>query len=865
MADNINININAKDNASGALKNVTANINKLNQTTAGTQKSIAGVTTAFSGFRTMMLGFASITAGALSVREVIRYTDTWTDLNSRLLQATGSTESAKRALEGISQTARRTYTSLEQTAEIFLRNNTTLRELGYTTREQIQLTDALNNALVISGTKGQQAESVQNALAKAFASGTLSGQNFNTVIQNGGRLVQALADGLGVTTLELRRMSTEGLLTTRTVFEALTSQTQKLASEADKMSATISDAFVILRNSLLEYIGSVDQASGATGGIAQAIIFLADNLAILVKLLTAVTLLFAARFVAPILRATAALFAFGKSSTSLLRPIASAKTALTSFFMLIERGMRGAIGSRGGPTAIVQISRSLLGMIPILGGATVAVYGLFTAFSAFVQATSPKLKQLKQEIADVKSAVEATIETSSLEELGAQAEESERRVESLKEQIAALNLELRKPIRTRDASANRPALERMIADMRVEEARLQALRSGLADLTEQSQLAAIRLAEEQSAAAKAAREKVEDVIAALQEQVMLLDKTNLEQDIYNQLKLAGAAATDDEKSAIQSLVTVLHLEREAQKDLADEQERRRRAVEALTDAIRDNKAASDAIVSTTQEELRSAREMAEVYGVQRQILSQMNDFEQTRLRNLAQLRAAAEAAAAAGVDGAYDELEAVEKRWDMQRAALEDLVRGEAEYQRQFSTGWKQAFADFADAATNEAMYAKNLFNTFTDGITNAIMRFAEGGKLSFKDLFRSMLAEVIKFQTNKAVLGMLGMFGGGGSGLGSFFGKLFGGAREKGGPVSDNKAYLVGERGPELFVPRSAGTVVSNKQMGAGQQSITNNYITNNINAVDAKSVAQLFIENRQSLLGATMMANREMPYGMV
>ncbi len=862
MADNINININAKDNASGALKNVTTNINKLNQSTAGTQKSIAGVTTAFSGFRTMLLGFASITAGALSVREVIRYTDTWTDLNSRLLQATGSTESAKRALEGISQTARRTYTSLEQTAEIFLRNNQTLKELGFTTNEQITLTDALNNALVISGTKGQQAESVQNALAKAFAQGTLSGQNFNTVIQSGGRVVQALADGLGVTTLELRRMSTEGLLTTRTVFEALTSQTQKLASEADKMSATISDAFVILRNSLLEYVGSIDQASGATSGIAGAIIFLAENLAILVKLLTAVTLLFAARFVAPILRATAALFAFGKSTTSLLRPIGSAKTALTSFFVLTERGLRGAIGSRGGPTAIVQISRSLLGMIPILAGAGVAVYALFSAFSAFVQATSPKLKQLKQEIDDVRSAVQATVKDSSLEELGAQAEESEKRVESLKEQIAALNLELRKPLITRDASANRPALARMIAEMRVEEARLEALRAGLADLTEESQAAIIRLAQEQSAASKAAREKVEDVIAALQEQVMMLDKTNIEQDIYNQLKLAGAAATDDEKSAIQSLVTVLHLEREAQKDLADEQERRRRAVERLTDSYVDARAGLSAFITTQQEDFETQSKINRAYGERRVVLEQLMEFDRERADAMARLTEAAAEAAAAGVEGAMDQVRAAEQLFAAERDLLELRAAAQAEYQRSFSEGWQKAFADFADAATNEAMFATDLFNTFTDGITNAITRFAEGGKLSFRDLFKSMLIEVIKFQTNKAVLGMLGLFGGGG--IGSSIASLFGGARENGGPVSGNKAYLVGEKGPELFVPRSAGSVVSNKQMSAGQQSVTNNYITNNVNAVDAKSVAQLFYENRKTMLGTMNIAQKELPYGM-
>jgi hypothetical protein len=80
------------------------------------------------------------------------------------------------------------------------------------------------------------------------------------------------------------------------------------------------------------------------------------------------------------------------------------------------------------------------------------------------------------------------------------------------------------------------------------------------------------------------------------------------------------------------------------------------------------------------------------------------------------------------------------------------------------------------------------------------------------------------------------------------------------------NKPSIVGEQGPELFVPKSLGTVVPNDRLGGGggpiSAPITNNYITNNISAVDAKSVAQLFAENRKTLLGTVEMARKELPY---
>lgn len=209
---------------------------------------------------------------AVAIRKLVTYTDQWTDLNSRLVNATGSTENAKDALAALSQTAKTTYSSLEQTAESFLLNSMALNELGYTTQQQVMLSDALNNALVVSGAKGERAASVLNALSKALALGKLSGENFNSVVQSGDRVVRALADGLGVTTQELRQMSTDGLLTTGAVIESLTSQAETLRAEAEEMPATIGDAMVQLGNFSLEAIGKLDQAAGLSQSISAIIL-----------------------------------------------------------------------------------------------------------------------------------------------------------------------------------------------------------------------------------------------------------------------------------------------------------------------------------------------------------------------------------------------------------------------------------------------------------------------------------------------------------------------------------------------------------------------------------------------------------------
>jgi lambda family phage tail tape measure protein len=138
-----------------------------------------------------------------------------------------------------------------------------------------------------------------------------------------------------------------------------------------------------------------------------------------------------------------------------------------------------------------------------------------------------------------------------------------------------------------------------------------------------------------------------------------------------------------------------------------------------------------------------------------------------------------------------------------------------------------------------------------------AIDDFVKTGKFKFKEFSLSIIQDLIaielKAQATKILSSVLGS-------AGSFLGSLFGFANGGNPPV--NKPSIVGERGPELFVPKTAGTVVPNEMLGMGSGPVNNTYITNNISAIDAKSVAQLFAENRKTLLGSVKMAEKELPY---
>lgn len=243
-----------------------------NQALAQTSAQAQTTTSHLSSLRRMV----GLAFGAFSIRQIGGMVDGWSELNARVLNVTKDVALADETMARLSQTARGTYSAMSQTAEAFINNAGTLTELGYATERQLDLSDVFNNSMVISAMRGQEAATVMNSLTRAFALGELRGDQLNTVIMNGGRLTQALADGLGVATLELRDMAANGLLTTERVFDALTSQMEVLRREAEEMPATIGDGWTLIGNSSRELVGTLDRTLGASEGIAGIMVGAAD-------------------------------------------------------------------------------------------------------------------------------------------------------------------------------------------------------------------------------------------------------------------------------------------------------------------------------------------------------------------------------------------------------------------------------------------------------------------------------------------------------------------------------------------------------------------------------------------------------------
>ena len=200
------------------------------------------------------------------------------------------------------------------------------------------------------------------------------------------------------------------------------------------------------------------------------------------------------------------------------------------------------------------------------------------------------------------------------------------------------------------------------------------------------------------------------------------------------------------------------------------------------------------------------------------------------------------------------------------RVAGAQIEVAEANYEtaRSFSTGWKEAFAKYAEDAQDSSKQAATYFERFTQGFEDAIVSFVTRGKFSFKDFANSIIADFARIQARRALTNF--MTGGGGT-TGNVMGNLFAFGKSlfgfaNGGMMAAGQPGIVGERGPELFVPQSAGKVISNAQaFGNREPQVINNAVTYTIQAVDASSFRSLIARDPSFIYAVTEQGRRSQP----
>lgn len=229
--------------------------------------------------------------------------------------------------------------------------------------------------------------------------------------------------------------------------------------------------------------------------------------------------------------------------------------------------------------------------------------------------------------------------------------------------------------------------------------------------------------------------------------------------------------------------------------------------------------------------------------------------------------------------GIIDETQAAELYGKMRKK--QDQEELTLKSQQTFSAGWNKAYNEWVEQSQNAAALGKQAFESMTQSMSQALDEFVKTGKLNFKSLIGDMIQQLIKLQLQAQLSGILGMlgksFGLGGSG-GSVGGAATGGINfsgfsnplsmlgfADGGSPPVGQASLVGENGPELFIPRQSGTIIPNNSlssmMGSQPQIVYNGPYIQNMSAIDTQSSVQFLAKNKQSVWAANQSAQRGLP----
>jgi len=220
------------------------------------------------------LQFAGISLG---ISELIQLGDTYTQMTGRLKLVTQYTGDYAEVQQLLRESASTTRSELVGTVDLYAQMSPALKGIGLNAAQSVGVITTINQAIALSGSSSQAAQAALVQLGQGFASGALRGEELNSIMEQTPALAQAIADGLGVSRGALRKMGEEGKLTAEAVATALQKVADQVSGDFSKAPVTVGQAFTILKNEILVYVGATDQAVGGTSALAEVISNVADE------------------------------------------------------------------------------------------------------------------------------------------------------------------------------------------------------------------------------------------------------------------------------------------------------------------------------------------------------------------------------------------------------------------------------------------------------------------------------------------------------------------------------------------------------------------------------------------------------------
>ncbi|QQN73956.1 tape measure protein [Croceicoccus sp. YJ47] len=770
----------------------------------GTTRTLSGAVKGLGA----ALGIVSFGAAA---RGYLSLADQSANLTAQLRLATRETGSFSRAQEDVRRIAANSRAGLSETAQLYATFQRNAADIGITQQQSARSTETITKAFKISGATAAEAAYGLRQFLQGLQSGTLRGEELNSVLENAPRLAKALADGLGVTTGQLREMGSAGQIGAREIVQSLDDAAEQIDAEFRELPMTFEDAMTALQNSAIVTFGGFDRGGQFSQMLANFFMQGSEGFADMEQ---------------------------DAEDTGI-----AVRASFEGLGDVFDPLLQGAIEVFGGVRAEAESARDVIAQIlrgydrlnAVDNWIDEKVWGLETrslekdfllSYDRSERRSRSRIGE--QMIADWNRGYDALGNPIASDRRGggsAGGGAAQRKKAAGGGRSSAASA-----ARKAEAERNRIAreAERAADNMRRFTDEIGSQQTGLA-----TSLAELSRSVEQRADAELS--EIENRRAAYERSIQADDALN---DVQRQqlLVLSNQQADADARLVKQRLADQI-----AERNARIEQDRADLAIELL---------------QYTGDLARTAKEAR---AVELRIVDLAFDAERARLEQIKATSAVASA----------------EYQYAEARLAALPGLRGMAQASaRRQTMGPMEAYLDTLPRSADEAREALERVQVDgIDGIVEGLADAATGARTLgdvFKNVTKQIIADLIRIQLRKAIVsglssvlsGSAGSFGSTTAGFGagiaaasniSVTGFNFGGARAKGGPVLPSMSYLVGERGPEIFSPGSAGTIIPNHDLYGGAnlqvEVVANN---NGFGAIVRNHAGQVVAEAAPSLVDA-------------
>jgi tape measure domain-containing protein len=250
-------------------------LQRLERSVASIEKTTSNVT---RGFQKLAIGITAAFTGVALTRGLSGAADSITNLENKLALVVGRGAELRTTLRSLYTISAGARLPIATATDAFNRFGLALQDSGKSTEEILRVTNAVLQSATLSGATAASANGAIMQLGQGLASGTLRGEELNSVLEGMPRLARAIAVGMGVPFGELKALAADGKLNAEAVFAAIASEAANINSEFDGLEATISGLSSVLKDEFTRALSAFDKEIKFSENLGKVIISATDGL-----------------------------------------------------------------------------------------------------------------------------------------------------------------------------------------------------------------------------------------------------------------------------------------------------------------------------------------------------------------------------------------------------------------------------------------------------------------------------------------------------------------------------------------------------------------------------------------------------------